>query len=221
VLPRLNWKQDPATGGTRSQDVALDRIERHREYRGGRGRGKTEENGMRSRIARAQTRGTLAARCRRPMVVVRRRTVMMVTVMVTGVRVHVSHRGPHEGPDQDDGDAGDERPAHAESLSQHCLAASREEAEAEQIRPRRHHFGPRVPLERQVPRSSASDFGRAPLGHARTTHCGIGGADPWPYDARASDSSPLPSRASRLSSPLVFAAAAAAAELAIPAHLGR
>lgn len=70
-------------------------------------------------IARAQTRLSAVAGGRRPVVVVRRRTVIMVSVIVPAVGMHVDRGRPHEGPSHDDRHAGAEGPTHAQSLSQH------------------------------------------------------------------------------------------------------
>jgi len=52
-------------------------------------------------------------------VVVRRRTVIMVSVIVTTVGMHMDRRRPYQGRSHDDRHAGAEEPTHAESLSQH------------------------------------------------------------------------------------------------------
>lgn len=73
---------------------------------------------MRCWVARAQTRITVVAGDCRPLVVVRRTTVMMVNVTVTTVRMHMDRGLPSEGPSHNDRNAGAEEPTHGRGLSQ-------------------------------------------------------------------------------------------------------
>ena len=61
------------------------------------------------------------------MVVVRLRTVMMLDMIVTTVRMHVDRGRPSQGPSHDDRDAGTEGPTHGKSLSQRGLPGSEED----------------------------------------------------------------------------------------------
>jgi hypothetical protein len=116
VLPHIDWRHRAETRGIGRQDVELDGLERHGEYRGGRGRRDTEEDRVICWIARAQTRTTVVAGGCRPVVVVCRWTVMVVNVIVTTVRMHVDRSRPRQGPNHDDRYAGVDRSTHAESL---------------------------------------------------------------------------------------------------------
>jgi hypothetical protein len=119
VLPHVDRRHRATARGIRRQDVEFDSRERYGDCCRGRGRRNTKEDRVCSWIARAQTRLAVVAGACRPVVVVRRWTVMMVSVIVTIVRMHMDRGRPRQGPNHDDRHAGVEGPTHGESLSQH------------------------------------------------------------------------------------------------------
>lgn len=127
VLSHIDQSDRATTSGIRRQNVEFDSRERHDNCRGGRGRCKTKEDRVRCWIARTQTRIAVVAGGCRPVVVVRRRTVMMVNVIVTTVRVHMDRGRPGQGPSHDDRDADVDGPTHGKSLSQRGLTGSQED----------------------------------------------------------------------------------------------
>lgn len=127
MLSLVDQNDRATTHGIRRQDVEFDSRERHSDCRAGRGRCNTKKDRVSCWITRAQTRGTVIAGGCGPVVVVRHWTVMMVSVVVTTVRMHMDRGLSSQGPSHDDRNAGAEDPTHAESLSQHGLTGSEED----------------------------------------------------------------------------------------------